>query len=222
MLEIINELKASIKEVGLDDKKRFIETLNAKSALLWKQDYPVAIVHDKKRIKEERVIKLFEKQGLLDEGGYTPASYSSEKIAFIASETPLYIKLVDVMCMSEEDTMPMAFAPKRPHDYWKKVEDPGAFQAVIELSNYDGNKDICQIESELRDIMRSSKEIPSVKEIGFVWIATVPKTMDLSKLLKHYFIENYVTIQQEVQMIYIGWSDTLKVVNMRYFVCPPK
>ncbi|MEA3434639.1 MAG: hypothetical protein U9R13_08650, partial [Campylobacterota bacterium] len=83
-------------------------------------------------------------------------------------------------------------------------------------------KDVCQIESELRDIMRSSKEVPSVKEIGFIWVVTVPGSIDLKRLLKHYFVDKYEIIQKEDQTIYIGWSDTLKEVNMRYFVCPPK
>ncbi len=59
------------------------------------------------------------------------------------------------------------------------------------------------------------------KEIGFIWVATVPGSTDLNRLLKHYFNDNYDVIQKEDQAIYIGWSDTLKEVNMRYFVCPP-
>lgn len=217
MIKIIDELKEVLR-----NKKLLIEDLNNKSSFCWQEDYPVAVVHESVRIKEKDIVASLNQKELLNSEGFSPNSYTDEMIALLGTSAPNYIKKVSIMCLKGETYTSYTFKEKRPHDYWKKVENPGNFQSVIELSNYDGSKDICQIESELRDIMRSSKEVPSVKEIGFIWVATVPKSIDLNRLLKHYFIEKYEIIQKEDQAIYIGWSDTLAEVNMRYFVCPPK
>ena len=216
MLEIIDEIKVALKT-----NKSLIEGLNEKSSFSWQEDYPVAVVHESVRIKEKDIVESLRDKELLNSNGFSPNHYTDEMITVLDSFAPLYIKKVSIMCLKGEAQTSYTFKEKRPHDYWKKVENPGAFQAVIELSSYDTSKDICHIESELRDIMRSSKEVPSVKEIGFIWIVTVPKSIDLNRLLKHYFIEKYEIIQQEDQTIYIGWNDTLGEVNMRYFVCPP-
>ncbi len=216
MTKIIDELKDILKT-----NKSLIESLNEKSSFAWQEDYPVAVVHESIRIKEKDIVESLKQEKLLNSEGFSPNHYTDEMIAVLDCSAPQYIKKVSVMCLKGEAHTSYTFKEKRPHDYWKKVENQGTFQAVIELSNYDESKDICQIESDLRNIMRSSKEVPSVKEIGFIWIVTVPSSIDLNRLLKHYFNDNYDVIQKEDQMIYIGWSDTLKEVNMRYFVCPP-
>lgn len=216
MLEIIDEIKVALKT-----NKSLIEGLNKKSSFGWQENYPVAVVHESVRIKEKDIVESLKDKELLNSNGFSPNHYTDELITVLGSSAPLYIKKVSIMCLAGETHTTYTFKEKRPHDYWKKVENPGSFQAIIELSNYDKNKDICQIESELRDIMRSSKEVPSVKRIGFIWVATVLGSIDLNRLLKHYFMEKYEIIEKEDQTIYIGWSDTLGEVNMRYFVCPP-
>lgn len=216
MTKIIEELKDTLKT-----NKPLIEGLNLKSSFSWQENYPVAVVHESVRIKEKDIVESLIDKELLNSNGFSPNEYTNETISLLDSCAPKYIKKVSIMCVTGEAHTSYSFKEKRPHDYWKKVENPGSFQAVIELSNYDKNKDICQIESELRDIMRSSKEVPSVKGIGFIWVATVPGSIDLNKLLKHYFMEKNEIIEKEDQTIYIGWSDTLGEVNMRYFVCPP-
>ena len=217
MTKIINELKDALKS-----NKVLFECLNNKSSFSWQEDYPVAVVHESVRIKEKDIVESLREKKLLNSEGFSPNDYTDEMIKELDVLAPKYIKKVSIMCLKEETHTSYTFKEKRPHDYWKKVLDPGTFQAVIELSSYDEKKDICQIEFELRDIMRSSKEVPSVKEVGFIWVATVPGSIDLHRLLKHYFIERYEIVEKEEQTIYIGWSDTLKEVNMRYFVCPPK
>ena len=217
MTKIINELKYALKA-----NKSFIEDLNERSSFTWQKDYPVAVVHEGVRIKEKDIVESLKQEKLLNSEGFSPNHYTDEMITVLDSSAAQYIKKVSILCLKGEEHTSYIFKEKRSHDYWKKVEDPGTFQAVIELSNYDESKNICQIEFGLRNIMRSSKEVPSVKEIGFVWVVTVPGSIDLNRLLKHYFSDNYDVIQKEEQTIYIGWSDTLKEVNMRYFVCPPK
>jgi len=216
MIKMIDELKDALKS-----SQSLMEALNEKSSFYWQENYPVAVVHESVRIKEKDIVEFLRDNELLNSNGFSPNHYTDEMITVLDSSAPQYIKKVSIMCLEGEPHTSYIFKEKRPHDYWKKVENSGNFKAVIELSSYDASKDICQIESELRDIMRSSKEVPSVKEIGFIWVVAVLKSIDLNRLLKHYFIDKYEIIQKEDQTIYIGWSDTLKEVNMRYFVCPP-
>lgn len=78
-----------------------------------------------------------------------------------------------------------------------------------------------EIETELRNFMRSRKEIPSLKKIAFIWIATVPKTTDITEIMKHYFLEDYEILEESESTTYIGWNECLKDINMRYFVITP-
>ncbi len=73
----------------------------------------------------------------------------------------------------------------------------------------------------MRDLMRSSKEIPSLKAIGFVWIVVVPKGYEIDRLLEHYFPEEWMRIEEASHTVYLGWHEKLGEVNMRYFICPP-
>ena len=221
MLEIIDEIKVAVKETGSCKQESLSEVLNAKDISIWSKDYPVAVVHHKKRIKEQNIVALFDDKALLDEEGITPSSYSPEDIAYISLEAPKYIKLVDLMCMKEKEKFPMAFAPKRPNDYWKKVINSDHLNAMVELSRYESGTSICEMEAELRDIIRRLKEVPALKQIGLVWVASVPKEEKVDKLLKQYFLDNYTMIEVEEMKCYIGWSPTLDEINMRYFVCPP-
>ena len=207
---------------ALHSDKPLIESLNQTSKLIWQENYPVAVVHEKKRIKEQEIIASLEGAELFDSNDLTPTRYNDTMIDFFRLNAPKYLKQISIMCLEDKVSSSYTFNEKRPHDYWKKVENSDNFKVAIEISTYTEVKDICQIESELRNIMRSSKEVPSVKAIGFVWIAMVPDSVDIRELLQHYFKDNHKEIAHNGQIIYIGWSNTLKEVNMRYFVCPPE
>lgn len=215
MQDLIEKLKYSLRT-----ESSLIDNLNQDERYTWQANYPVAVVHQKDRIKEDTVRTMLEQEGFLDKSGYTLHAYESGQIDFLRTHAPSYIKQVSLLCMQGRERNYYNFSQKRPHDFWKKVQNPGTFKAVVEISTYDGEEDICQIESELRDLMRSSKEVPSLKEIGFIWVATVPSALDIRKLFIHYFPHTYEIIAKNDHTTYIGWSNTLKEVNMRYFVCP--
>ncbi|MFT7879583.1 MAG: hypothetical protein ABXS91_04230 [Sulfurimonas sp.] len=214
MQEIITALKNA-----LFSEDSLLGHLNQNSSYLWLEKYPVAVVHDKKRIKDEKIISWMEREGILDKNGLTLKEYDSQTISLMEKYVPATLKQVSLICLEGKNRMPYRFKEKRTYDYWKKIENPGNLKVVVEISHTE-QRDICQIELELRDLMRSSKEVPVLKALGFVWVVYVPKAVDLKKLLRHYFSDNYEVLTSREHSVYIGWSDRLGEVNMRDFVCP--
>jgi len=43
----------------------------------------------------------------------------------------------------------------------------------------------------------------------------------IDAVMTHYFGENVTRVERADRVYHIGWNDTLKDINMRYFVCPP-
>jgi len=215
MESIINEIKEALVKDGV-----FFKNLKEVSKICWQENYPVAVVHEKIRVKDENNVVEMEKRGFFDEEGKTAHHYDNEDINFLKKSTPNYIKTVSLLGKKIAKEEGYLFKEKYEHDYWKKIENRSDFRAVVETSHYE-DETLCEIEVNLRDIMRSSKEVPSVKVIGFVWIANVPILPDLTKVMQHYFLNNHALIEKNNRKIYLGWSPTLKEVNMRYFVCPP-
>ncbi|HHH19577.1 MAG TPA: hypothetical protein ENK86_03550 [Campylobacterales bacterium] len=197
------------------------EALKDDSEHTWHPNYPVAIVHEKHRIKEENIIGALESAELFLPDDVTPTHYNEMMIDFFRNNAPHYLKQLSWMCLEKQRHSSYTFYEKRPHDYWKKVQNPGDFQAAVEYSIYTQPQDICSIESDLRDILRRNKEVPSLKEIPFIWIAKTPSSEDIRRLLEHYFLDKYQMILHGEQVIYIGWNTKLQDVNMRHFVCPP-
>jgi hypothetical protein len=69
--------------------------------------------------------------------------------------------------------------------------------------------------------MRSRKEVPTVAGLGFVWVVHVGPSENIDALFQLYFKEDYITLQQDEAKYYIGWSEKLKELDMRNFVCDP-
>lgn len=206
---------------ALKKSENFLENVEQDSSYTFKEDYTVAVVHHQKRIKEEETVQCLSKESLLDEEGYTPNSYDASKLATFTSCAKEYVKKVKLLCFSGDVDENYTFKEKYAGDYWKKVVDPGNFEAVIEYASYTNGEDICKIEFELRELMRSSKEVPSLKVLPYVWIARVSPDVEITKILKHYYEDNYKVIERENETVAMGWSRSLQSVNMRYFVCPP-
>ena len=40
--------------------------------------------------------------------------------------------------------------------------------------------------------------------------------------MKHYFEDSTMVVKNAKKTYYMGWSDPLQDINMRYFVCPPE
>jgi len=219
MQEIIAHVKQCVRNTAPFAKEAFLTMLDVDSHLHWKKHFPVAVLHHKSRM-EASVIALFEEEKLLHDDGFTVQSYDTNVLKALCKEAPNAFKQVDALCMSTTHDSYL-YEPKRLGDKWKKLVDEGSFKAIVEVSVYDEETDICQIETQLRNLMRSSKEVPSLKQIGFVWVASLIASQEIATLLSHYFGNCFFEVEHENTHTYIGWSETLGSVDMRHFICPP-
>jgi hypothetical protein len=192
--------------------------LDQHSGLRWVEEYPVAVVHEKRRVKEGNACDWMEKEGLFDVTGSTPHLYDDRMIKQLNLHAPSYLKKVSWIALEGSAEKQYRFEEKRPLDYWKKLVDPGNLKAVVEVSTY-GTEDICQIETDLRNLMRSSKEVPTLRNLGYAWIVKVSKNKDIEPLIRHYFGENHKVMSRDEDMVHIGWRESLNEINMRYFLC---
>ncbi len=217
MKKLIEILKESI---GKEDD--FMAALAQNRDYCWQREYPVAVVHEARRVKENEIKERLQEKAFFNEAGYTPSSWSADRIEELKSLAPQYVKSVSVLVHKGNPHGFFLFQEKRARDYWKKVSDDGSFVATVEYSRYASGSDICQIEADLRDLMRSSKEVPSLKEIGYIWVVEAPMDLELDRVLAHYYQKDWMMVIGKQKIVYIGWHERLGSVDMRHFVCPPK
>ena len=209
-----------LKEV-ISKRDDFMLALEQNADYCWQAEYPVAVVHAQKRVKEKEILLALKEKKLIDETGFTSQSWSASRINEMQSLAAKYVKTVSMLVHQENPHVFFHFQEKRAGDYWKKVSDDGSFVATVEYSTYTSGTDICQIEAELRDLMRSSKEVPSLKKIGYIWVVEAPMELELDRVLAHYYQKNWMMVIGKQKIVYIGWHERLGSVDMRHFVCPP-
>lgn len=206
---------------GVQNSRKTIEFLQQNSSWTWIGEYPTAVVNEVNRIKDDESLEKLQAINFFNEEGFSKNSYSKEEIKHLRENIPSAIKTSYCLCLKAKQENDYTFSEKFEHDKWKKVQDEGNFEAFVETSKFDDSEGSVVIETELRDIMRSSKEIPSLKAIGFVWIVTVPNTTKIEDILEHYFGDNHIYVQMGRKTTYIAWGDRLADINMRYFVNTP-
>ncbi len=207
---------------GIQNSRKTIEFLQNNSKWTWIGDYPVSVVNEVTRVKDEATLKQLEAINFFDENGFSKHSYTKDETKHLKKNAPTAIKTAYLLCLKKQRSGDFNFLEKFPHDRWKKVTDEeDNFEALVEFSKFTTDDDSKTIETALRDIMRSSKEIPSLKRIGFVWIVTLPKTTNIVDILEHYFGDNHIFVEAGRKITYIAWGDTLANINMRYFVNTP-
>jgi len=130
-------------------------------------------------------------------------------------------KVSNFMVCDKLDVTEQTFKVKREKDFWKKLQPRDDYQAVVECSFFSNDESLFEVETVGRDIMRSRKEVPSVALKGFVWVVGITIEKNLDSLFKLYFKENYITLNQDEINYYIGWTDNLKSLDMRHFICDP-
>lgn len=224
MTQLIDELQKVLQDLTVDDlssKQAIAQKLQKQSQFFWQADYPIAVIHSKGRMQDNKTASRFENGNLFDKNGLTPVQWKRDQLAFIADNAPEYLQTVSLMCMKKNADKPLVFAAKRENDYWKKLQDIEHIEAMIEISYFVTDTDECQVEYTLREIIRKRKEVGALKGVGFIWIAVVPQKQNIDRVMTHYFHDNHIQIHIDDSIIHIGWSETLKTVNMRYFVCLP-
>ena len=217
MNTLIETLKRALQEE--DDLLLALENADENC---WQADYPVAVVHEERRVKEAESISALKEHHLLDSHGFSPQLWNVQKIDLLKTLAPKYLKQVSMLVHKGKPHEHFMFQEKRAQDYWKKVVDDGSFEAVVEHSVYTEDADLCGIESDLRDLMRSSKEVPALKEIGFIWMVEAPLTLEMDRLLAHYYQRDWMMVITANKTVYLGWNERLGSVDMKHFICPPK
>jgi len=216
MKKLISDLHNAVQ-----NSRKTIEFLKENSSRNWFDNYPIAIVNEIIRIKDKESLEALQKISFFNEQGFSKNNYTQKEIDYLNTNVPSAIKSAYCLCLNQPQDKVYTFNPKFEHDKWKKVKDKNNFLALVESSKFLDNHTSQDIETELRDIMRSRKEIPSLKAIGFVWIVTLPTTTKITDILEHYFLDDYIYVQKGRKITYIAWSDKLADINMRYFVNNP-
>lgn len=187
------------------------------------KDFPVAVVHEAKRIKEEDALAYFKENYLLDEDGYSYEEYPLSDLAHISLNAPKYIQNISYMLSTEKKMPEPSFFNKLKGDYWKKLKSIEGLEAVIDISTLKPNTSDCEAEEALRAIIRKRKEVHQLKKIAFIWIVEVNgENENISTVMKHYFEDDVMIVENGRKNYYVGWSTPLQEINMRYFVCPPE
>lgn len=216
MKKIISDIHNAVQ-----NSRKTVEFLKLNSSWKWQENYPIAIIHEKTRLKDAALLESLERINFFDTDGFSKECYTDEELKKLQEQTPQLLKSAYALCLKKEPCEQLCFSPKFMHDKWKKVNDDGNFVALVEFSKFDENANSKTIETELRDIMRSAKEIPSLKACGFVWIVNLPKSTNMKDILNHYFLDNHIYVQKGRKVSYIAWSEKLANINMRYFVNTP-
>lgn len=203
------------------NSRKTVEFLTQNSSWTWVGEYPIAVVNEIARVKDEEDLEKLNHINFFNEEGFSKANYTKEEIDYLTQNVPSAIKNAYCLCLKKRHIGDYSFKEKFQHDRWKKVTDEENFEALVESSKFTDADSSKIIETELRDIMRSAKEIPSLKAIGFVWIVTLPQTSKIVDILEHYFLDNHIYIEKGRKITYIAWGERLADINMRYFVNTP-
>lgn len=180
-------------------------------------NYPIAIIHQQEKLDERSQTQL-EEFSLFKNDGHTQTTQELQTLQKLHPIVPNVLQTASIALINNH-MQTLHFASKYPKDYWKKITEVSHIDAIVEFTACD--EDICICEGALREIIRKRKEVNALKAIGFIWILHTKESKDYSLLLSHYFGDNFAMVESEDSTCYVGWSNTLKEVNMRYFVCPP-
>ena len=216
----MNKLISDIHN-GVQNSRKTIEFLTKNSKYTWIANYPIAIVNEITRVKDEANLKNLESINFFDAKGFSKTTHTKEEIAYLQNNVPSAIKSVYCLCLKNKQNFDYTFKEKFEHDQWKKVQDEDNFEAFLQASKFTHTDTSKMIETEVRDIMRSAKEIPSLKAIGFVWIVSIPNTIQIEDILNLYFSDNHIFVPQGRKTTHIAWADRLAGINMRNFVNTP-
>lgn len=187
------------------------------------KDYPVAIVHEAKRIKEADALQYFKANYLLDEDGFSYDEYPRADLTTISTYAPKYIQSVGYILATTKDIPQPTFFNKFKGDYWKKIQSVEGLEAVIDISALTPATTACEAEDALRTIIRKRKEVHQLKKIAFTWIVEINgENSHIETVMKHYFENDTIIIKNGRKTYYMGRSAPLQNINMRYFVCPPE
>ncbi len=195
-------------------KTKYFTFALLQSEIKWIKDYPIAVVHNVHKAKSESTGVHFRE--LVGEDGITPNQYTDEQLIKLGTNTAESFQYADFVALKSTNNPQINFAEKNENDFWKKIQNVDHIDATFDSFEFSSDDDKCKVEFELREIIRKRKEVHALKDVGFIWMAV--SSNDMSEVFTHYFGDNHIHVDNKY---YIGWSDKLRDINMRYFVCQP-
>jgi hypothetical protein len=242
MQRYIETLKSALETLGATGGGEYASALadhlaKRDSTAVWKQDYPISVVHDCRRIKVQGQAAALEGKGLVAHDGLTPQEWSGAMLEdYEATGSPM--QTVDMAVLQPAETVrPLSFMPKRPQDYWKRLVDVDDLNAVISFGIMSAasaetafiDKQLMEsangqwyVESDLRDAMRSKKENGALRPKPFIWVgivdgASLVDCAHVETLAGHYFGEAVLSGSGAGFSYVIGYSESLEAISLRKF-----
>jgi hypothetical protein len=240
MKEIIKELTVALEKCCIVDKNCTADNLIAyleESHFSWIADLPISVVHQKEKLKVSGANDYLQAAHFFNEAGFSQTEYDLAALQSHCRVAKSAFQTVDLAVVEHGAEMcRLLFESKRPNDFWKRLKSVDAVKAMAGIECVDAAECIdaaiereleesengqWQIESRLRDAMRSKKENTDLRNKPFVWIVVKEQgereAVDhIAMMLQHYFGANLVLGHCNADY-YIGYMDELNAVSLREF-----
>lgn len=236
---IIKELTRALQKVTVNQNGLLAEALVQElreSGFSFVKALPISIVHTKEKLKESDTSLSLTENDFFDDAGYSRSAYDRSLLTRIYHASKSSFQAIDLAVLAKESKLErLEFQSKRPNDFWKRLQNIEAVEAMIGLQHVESSR--CSdgaierevkgsssgqwgVESELRDAMRSKKENSGLRMKPFIWVVTKERTGgpvdNVGMLLHHYFGGNVVH-GEGVWDFYIGYMETLNGISLREF-----
>lgn len=240
MLGIIKEVTQLSKMVCSSEGTTVEEALAEhcrESRFAWITDLPISMVHKREKLKDTSTAAFLNANNFFDNSGCAANRYTLSYLKHLYGEQKSVFQTIDLAVLTKGSDMDaLMFESKRPNDYWKRLQNVEPIEAMIGLQYVDSascseemieralvecSNGQWQIESQLRDAIRSKKENSGLREKPFIWV--VLKEHDdsgavdhIAKMLQHYFGNNVIH-KTGAKAFYIGYMPTLNAISLREF-----
>ena len=92
---------------------------------------PISVVNQHSRIKSADIKDDILTQGLYDENGEVYKTYSVETLQPLVCSYPSLFQTIDIAIVDKETTTEVSFTPKRPNDYWTRMNNCESVRAMV-------------------------------------------------------------------------------------------
>ncbi len=197
---------------------------------------PISVVNQHSRIKSPAFKESVLHSSLYNQDGKAHDRYTLSDLTPFVQKYPKLFQTIDIAITNTKALEEITFASKRPNDYWKRLNDCEAIQAMMKVSLVEQSRCLIasieqalqassngqwSIESDLRDDMRSKKENPLLRHKPYIALYSIIESSaesdgTIKAMLRHYFKEN-VFVKEGENSYFIGFSATLDEVSLRTF-----
>lgn len=243
VMKIVTLFQQALKQLrcqNFNEKEKVLADIEASLVALStcqiKKHFIVGLVNKKEKIDNKELLTTLDDVGYFSSEAYR-TTLNEKKLQALRERSQSYFQTVDFALFLEHVNLEnLDYKAKRRDDYWRRIVKMEASLGVVtvhlinaaELQEKNIEHDLNTsangqwvLESDLRDAIRSKKESSALKDIPFVWIGIVLKSdfneKNLKQLCQHYFEKNFVRVESENCVSFMGFNEKLSDINMRYF-----